>query len=464
MSQSTTATITVRTAGKGNLFVSKDALAGNRIAVCIVAAALVGLFLKLAIAYNTFGTNDAVSFYYFARSLADHGLKWTYERGVAWLPVGPIFNHPPLTAYFLRGIYHLAHLEVCQANGLSFPFLLRLPGILADLGVVLMLVAIAKKDCGLRRHYWMLGLFAVSPVSLMVSGFHGNTDSVMVMFFFIAALMCMKSKPWLCGLALALSCQVKVIPLLFFPVFFLFWLHRRALLSFMIPFVLMSVVLWWEPLFNFPLLFAKNVLSYGSYWGIWGITYWLRATRLPAFNSLWLGFSPAQFAVATGLKLMVIGIVCLLAWRRRKLNGRGVMESIALGWIAFFIFSPGVCAQYLVWPAPFILLLSPRFYVWLTAASSLFLFAFYNTISQGLPWYLGVSTNQLNNLWTPWAIWPWTILIVGGALFWRKAMLLDPQLSGIRIGSSNTSPIDTCSAVPLNSPEQPSQTAATIPA
>src|ERR1700682_221951 len=52
-------------------------------AIWVVAAALIGLFFKLIIAYNTCGTNDVVTFYRFARSLSDHGLEWTYHRSTA---------------------------------------------------------------------------------------------------------------------------------------------------------------------------------------------------------------------------------------------------------------------------------------------------------------------------------------------------------------------------------------------
>ncbi|PYL06690.1 MAG: hypothetical protein DME33_12900 [Verrucomicrobia bacterium] len=65
--------------------------------ICIVALALVALTLKLAIAYNTIGTNDAVFFYGFSKVLSEHGLEWTYQHS-------RYFNHPPLTAYYLRGI------------------------------------------------------------------------------------------------------------------------------------------------------------------------------------------------------------------------------------------------------------------------------------------------------------------------------------------------------------------------
>ena len=92
----------------------------------IITAALVAFVLKLVIASNTFGTNDVITFYEFARSLHQHGLRWTYQNDIS-------FNHPPLTAYYLRAIYQLDHQPAFREFGLSFPLLVRLPGIFADL-------------------------------------------------------------------------------------------------------------------------------------------------------------------------------------------------------------------------------------------------------------------------------------------------------------------------------------------
>src|SRR5436189_4129242 len=243
---------------------------GKRTAFWVAIAALLAAAVKGAIAWNTIGTNDVVTFYQFGRSLQDHGLEWTYLHDIS-------FNHPPLTAYFLIGIYNLAHLPFLQENTISFPFLLRLPGIVADLITVWAVFQIGK-SVESKVPTWALLLFALSPASLMITGFHGNTDPIMVMFLTIATLAAIRDQPILCGLFFALSCQIKIIPLLFLPIFFFFWFHRRAAISFLVPFVLTSLTLWSEPLLNFPTLFIKNVLSYGSYWGIWGITYWLRLT------------------------------------------------------------------------------------------------------------------------------------------------------------------------------------------
>jgi hypothetical protein len=388
----------------------------------IVGFGLIGLMLKLVIAFNTFGSSDAVVFLTFAKALSKEGLEFTYRHSI-------LFNHPPLTAHYLRLIFYLDHQVFFQASGLTFPVLLRLPGILADFVVLLVLLDLPKKDAEIRIPTWAFALFALSPVSLMVSGFHGNTDPVMVVFLVLAASMCLKNKPALSGLFLALSCQIKVVPLLFVPIFLFFWCHRRAIVSFLLPLAFASVALWWEPLLKFPALFTKNVLSYSGFWGIWGITYWLRLTGLPGFSVVNLFHLPLlERIVITILKLVIIAAVLMIAWRRRKLSGKGLFDSLAYSWIIFFVFAPGVCAQYLIWLAPFVLVLSPVFYGWLAASSSLFLFFFYNVTAGEFPWYVAVSTDKLNTVWTPWSLWPWMTLILGMILLWKQAAAADPLL------------------------------------
>jgi uncharacterized membrane protein len=396
----------------------------------IIALALIATAIKIAIALNTFGTNDVAAFYTFARSLTDHGLEWTYQNGVVWFS-GPVFNHPPLTAYYLQFISYLSHQEIFRSSGITFPFLLRLPGIIADFVVVLVLLRLTKKSDRLRIPTWALALFAISPVSLMVSGFHGNTDPVVVMFLVLAAYMCLREQPVLCGIFFSLSCQIKIIPLLLLPIIFFFWLARGVARRFAIPFMLLSLAMWAQPLIEFPTLLLRNVLSYSSFWGGWGITYWLRLTHWRQFNGTgFFQLPPAAAAIGVLLRVGIVAAVLVIAWRRRYLPGRAVIDSIAYAWIIFFIFAPGIAVQYMVWLAPFILILSPSLFGWLVVTSSIFLFVFYNSIAGGLPWYIAISTKQLDmlNLWTPWSLWPWATLIVGMILLWKNATAADSSL------------------------------------
>jgi glycosyl transferase family 87 len=386
----------------------------------IVGFGLIALMLKLVIAFNSFGTSDVVTFYQFGKVLNEYGLEWTYRHSIP-------FNHPPLTAYYLRAIYQLDHQPFFRDNGLTFPFLLRLPGIIADLITVVALCWMTGQDRQFRIPTWALALFALSPVSIMVTGFHGNTDPVMVMFLVLASLFCLRGKSVWCGLFLAFSCQIKIIPLLLVPIFFFFWVSRRRAVSFSLPFVSVSLVLWAEPLLKFPALFFKNVLSYGSFWGIWGITYWLRLTNLAMFRmvTFFYDISPRESFVVTVLKLIIIAAVLMIAWRRRNLGERALFDSVAYAWIVFFVFAPGVCAQYMVWLAPFVLVLSPVFYGWLAASSSLFLFFFYNVTAGLFPWYGALSTSNLYTAWTPWSLWPWATLLTGLIVFWRRGVAMN---------------------------------------
>lgn len=388
----------------------------------IVALALIAMTLKLAIAFNTIGTNDAVFFYGFAKVLNEHGLQWTYEHS-------RYFNHPPLTAYYLRGIFRLTEQRWCQDLGIHFPFLLRLPGIVADLLVVLVLLQFRKID--IRIQNWALALFTLSPVSLMVSGFHGNTDPVMVLFMVCAVWMCLRSQPVLAGLFFALGCQIKIVPLLLLPAFVFYWWSQNRSRPFLITGALTTIVLWSEPLLRFPLLFAKNVLAYGSYWGIWGITYLFRATGLPEFSRLsFFDLEPAQNVIMLVLKLIVVSAALWIAWQRRHARGRAFVESLAYTWLVFFVFAPGVCPQYLIWFAPVILILSPTFYTCVLAASSIFLFEFYNITAGGLPWKVALAMDDSQQHWTAWSLVPWLVIIAGSIALWcnTRAGKLDLRL------------------------------------
>lgn len=403
--------------------VSKNFSIGQE-TVLIIAAALVGFFLKLAIAYNTFGTNDVASFYMFAGSLRDHGLEWTYRNGVVFFSNFPVFNHPPLTAYYLELIDNLSKNPFLREYGLTFPFLLRLPGIIADLVSVFVLIRIRQFTLRLRIPNWAMLLFALSPVSVMVSGFHGNTDSILVLFLLLAAYACLRERPVWCGIFFALSCQVKIIPFLLLPIFWFFWQRRQAARRFILPVALVTAAFWIQPLVRFPLLFFRNVFSYSSLWGSWGIGYWFKLTGWSRFQGGFFNLPSGATIVVWMLKAAIISAVISIAWHRRHSAGREFLNSLAYAWIVFFILAPGVCPQYLVWPAPFILLLSPILYGWFTIASSVALFCFYNSLTGGLPWYIGIARNNADGFGQSalWALLPWFPLIVGIIFFWKSAI------------------------------------------
>jgi hypothetical protein len=388
----------------------------------IVGIAVLATALKLFIAFSTLGTNDVAAFYQFEKSIGAHGLTWTYEHSV-------LFNHPPLVGYFLLGLARLDQHQTVQQMGLTFPFLLRIPGIVADFCVVLALLWTGRLYPELRPPTWAMLLFAASPVSVMVTGFHGNTDAVMVLFLVLSTLAAARKQPVLAGVLLALSCQIKIIPILLVPIFVFYWVQHRQTLRYLVALSAIWILLSIEPLLRSPVAFIQHVVGYGGFWGIWGFTYLLRIIGLPQFSRVsFFGLTPAQQIIMSALKAAVIALVVLLAWRRRKLDGVGLFHSIAYAWMIFFVFAPGVAAQYLIWLAPFILLLAPSFYGILVATSAIFLFILYTVSSGGFPWYFAHVSSKHNLLFGHCALLPWLTLVAGLAVMVRKARQRNPNL------------------------------------
>jgi hypothetical protein len=211
---------------------------------------------------------------------------------------------------------------------------------------------------------------------------------------------------------LGLACNVNVVGLLLAPVFFFIWGHRQQSARFTIGAVATTLAGWSYPLVTIPKIFLTNVVGYGGYWGDWGITYLLSQG---GWNDLrtsgFMNVSPAQSWIFMALKVLIIATALILAWRTRVADERGILLTLALVWAVMFVFAPGGAPQYMVWLAPFVLLASTWWYVALTVTSSMFLFVFYNTVSQGIPWNKGTSTLADAPIWRPWTLLPWSVLV-----------------------------------------------------
>ena len=363
----------------------------------VLAAAAFALVLKLAWAATSTGTNDTVVFYLFGKLGSAEGLLELYSVD--------LFNHTPLVGTYVTAIFDLA-----KGKGQPFAFLLRAPGILADFGAVLALLWLRRRTG--QPPWWALILFALSPVSLMVSGYHGNVDSILAFALVLTACGCVARHAAFCGLAFAFALQIKIVPLLFAPALFVWWWQQGNARTFFLTTVFVTLAGWIVPLVAVPDKFIGNVLTYPSYWGSWGITMWCRMTGFADFQNVgFTGQTEIQRRVCSCLKAIIIGAALWLAWKRRACEAPGVFKTLALTWLVFFTFAPGFGPQYLVWLMPFVLVLSPRWYAILTLASSIFLYRFYDVISKGWPWHIGVSTTELELRWVWWTVLPWFVLL-----------------------------------------------------
>jgi hypothetical protein len=394
----------------------------------VIVAGILAAALKSYCAATTFGSCDVTIIYRFGQIIDAFGLDYMYR-------LDQHFNHPPVTGEFFGLLYHFAVWLTPPAPHVvprSFPFLLRLPSIIADALGLLVLLRLHQKTG--KPAVWALILFALSPVAFMVSGFHGNVDPIMVCLLLMAAYFCVEGSTSLSGLFLALACGIKIIPLFLVPAFFFFWLNRGAkrALRFALIFGCSCLAVWAEALIESPSYFFRDVLGYSSYAGGWGITYWL----VFVLNKFHFDVSPQSLnrlqPLLTALKIVVVAGAIGLAWFRRKQSATGFLGTVALSWICFAIFAPGFIPYYLVWMAPFVLLYSATWYASLTAASSIYLFAYYNTMSHGMPW--NASDASVRPAWNDWGTIPWFVLVAIAICALTRCWRLETKNVGEALG------------------------------
>ena len=320
-------------------------------AIGLTAALVFGL--KLYLALTTEGSADVAGF-------ADHldkiqtlgGIGTYYTKG----PYNNPFNSPPFIIYLLRGLGYLA-----KITHVWFPFWLRLPAIMADVGSLILVRSLLARTHTLPESPLLLLLVASCPISIMVSGFHGNTDPLMIFFVLLSIFFLeTRSKMWLAGLAFGLALNIKVAPLMFAPALFLYLPDRKnrfvyfavAAATFLIcslPYLLMD-----------PFVIAKNVFGYSSIYGNWGWTG--LATRFypeaPRFLNPPHDVTGIHGLFATvGRWVLVSALVGMSVWMNRRRPKPPLLFQGGLLVTLFLVLTPGFGIQYLVWLVPFVLVL-----------------------------------------------------------------------------------------------------------
>ena len=129
-----------------------------------------GLLRTPLLVVFTQGTYDALIWRALAEGIHTHGLLEQYRLSAA-------LNHPPLAAWIATRL-----LEPGLVTGIPFRILFRVPTALVDLGSVALISRIRRGN----RYRWVAtGLYAVHPVALIFSAYHGNTDSVIAFFLLL---------------------------------------------------------------------------------------------------------------------------------------------------------------------------------------------------------------------------------------------------------------------------------------
>lgn len=366
----------------------------------LLIAAAVAFLLKVALAATSYGTNDVQTFEEMLEKLQKQGARTLYLEGTDILldgrVVGPMpMNHPPMVLTMLRVWGGLR-----DVTGLRLGFWIRLTCAFADL---LTLWGVYRL-VGIEGRRWIgVLLVALSPASILISGFHGNTDPIMIALVVLAVfLLERRDAPWWAGAAFGLACSVKVWPILLAPVFLLSGgaLRRRVRFAAAALGTALAAALPWREA-GFRLMFER-VFHYGSLPGWWGITYLVRDSQTPV--------RAAMFAcILAGAVLM---------YRRVP----SLFDRCAVSTFLFLFLAPGFGPQYLAWGVPWTAAAGWRSAAAFQLAAGVFLFGMYTAWSAGFPWDFANAHKYLIPAWTfRFGLLAWVATAVMAVDVWRRS-------------------------------------------
>ena len=341
----------------------------------IILLLTVATVMKIAWAANSIGTTDIVRFFHFSELLQKQSIAEVYAADSRW-------NHTLTVSLWTKFAGFIT-----AENGAAFVLLFRLPGILADVVLVCELLL-------LRRRFnipWIaLSFAAMSPIHLIISGFHGNLDGIMALLIFLAFSAAVRDAPAMSGLFLGLACNVKIPPVLLAPALAAYWLAHGKPWRFLAGFGATAGMMIAGGIYAAGLPFLKNVLAYGSIWGTWGIGELLVALGLSKPEVPLTRYESGTTAmIAKGLKLAIVGTTCWLAWARRRAPAEELIRTAAATLLVFFALTPGFGHQYFVWWFGPVLVVAPRLSIALASGAALTTaLVFQSGSKSAFPWWL----------------------------------------------------------------------------
>lgn len=342
----------------------------------LLLAGILAFALKLALASSTGGTNDVRTWEYDSIALRTTGFAELYRSGVqypssagALWPV-QAFIHPPAV---LRGLQVFGALQ--DVTGWPLRFWLRAACALADAGTFSLLWCMFGDRVPL--------LVVLAPISILISGFHGNTDPIMMFFVAAAVFYTERRNPVCAGAAFGLACSVKLIPMIFAPAILLCLPGLRPRLKWVAASAVVWIAFSLPYLVQEPMLILRSMLGYGSSTGLWGFS--LISTVLGAGRV----YDPAAKWIA------IVGAVCAGSLMRK----RPLFAQCGLVAFSFLFLSPGFGLQYLAWTVPWTLLLPRRSLIVYHAVAGAFALTAYATASQNTR--AGLYSDMLNPVHFP---------------------------------------------------------------
>jgi hypothetical protein len=305
---------------------------------------VVALALRLFVAIFSPGTGDVQNFIRTARLTQQWLVVYRYHEA---------YPYPPLYAWILAGT-----LNITDQIGLSPGFSVRLPAILADstIAVLVFLIAWRLNSRVAPQIGW---LYVFNPITVMIASHHGQFDPLAYLPAVLALwLYQVTPVPHLSALLLGLAGALKVTPLFVAPA----WLpclpriRQRFIFTLLAlsPFALALLIGWCMA----PQAFVENVLGYRTFaeggWGYNFITLLMERAARQLHLEIILRL---LWAIRSLHQYILIGGILFTAWLARE---KDFLKRAFLIQLSVQLFAGRWGHEYTAWIVPLAVLSNQR--------------------------------------------------------------------------------------------------------
>ncbi len=371
-------------------------LAKRKQAVAIVLLALCLRIVLLAVATDNI---DVQNYARVANIVEQHGATALYAETPGIYPYPPVWMRAEVFASQLAGWV-----------GGRYSHFVRLPIILADLMIVAILAAWQVRD---RNATWLSAalLYAVNPVALIVTCFHGQFDSLPTAFLLMAVyLVAFNYRATYGGLSMAFAIATKSFPVLFLPILVA---HVKSLRD-RVRLASLALAPVFLLLLPYMLLSPTDVIR--ELFGYRGAA--LLGFMVPV-RTIYVPLTDTSFPFDTTMQLLRFSAYAFIAayfvyivrmWGREPLL---LIDTVAI-FALFYTIYAGIAPQYTLWILPFLLLINLQLAILYTVSATSALVGFYlYAVPDTLPFVTGAPHLLAQVLYA-----------LGGTLWWLTAVLI----------------------------------------
>ena len=308
-------------------------------------AILIGAALRVYCVAFTNGTGDMDDWEDHAQQVVNRGLIGYYHAN-------SYANHPP----FISKVGALI-LQIATVTRIPFRILFRAPFACLDGGNALLLFALFPRS---RWRFLATACYWLSPTAILISAYHGNTDTAVAFFLLLTVWLGTKERVLSSGAAFGASLWVKLPGILALPALLTLFRRWRIRGVFLLVAFVTALSTYLPALIRDYKIVYTNVFGYrglilqtATGIPLWGPSVLLFSTLAPiqAWPEKYLG--PTLFFLEHSWYIAIAAILVLSWLRRNRSSPEEVCATIGMAYAVLFGFSDYWAFQYFAWALPF---------------------------------------------------------------------------------------------------------------